>query len=70
MKRNIGDIDALLRTMLAFVLAYIYFISKEPNTLKIIAVIWAGFLMLTAVHGASPFYRVFKISTRNKKYDE
>ena len=63
MKRNIGDIDAIVRIMVAFVLAYCYYVEATPNTWQSLGLILAGLLMLTAVHGTSPLYRLFGLKS-------
>ncbi len=63
MKRNIGDIDANIRIMVSFFLAYSYFINSNPTQLQTVGVIVAGVLMLTAVIGNCPIYRILSIDT-------
>lgn len=63
MKKNIGAIDAVIRTDLAFVLGYLYYSADYPTGLLTIGLIAAGHLLATAVFGNDPIYRLFKIST-------
>lgn len=63
MKRNIGDIDAIVRIMIGFVLAYCYYINPNPTVWHTLGLVLAGLLMLTAVHGNCIFYRLFKANT-------
>ena len=67
MKRNIGDIDAIVRIMAGFVLAYCFYIAVESIVWQSLGLILAGLLMLTAVHGTCPLYRILKISSVCKK---
>ncbi len=62
-KKNIGSIDAVIRTDLAFVLAYIYYTNPNPTTWHIVGLILAGHLLATAVFGNSPLYKLFNLST-------
>ncbi len=63
MKRNIGDVDANIRIMISFFLAYFYFINPHPSKLLTIGVVIAAILMLTVIVGNCPFYRIFHINT-------
>ena len=63
MKRNIGDIDANIRIMLGFFLAYWYVLAQNPTIYQKNAFILAIVLMITAIHGSCPFYRIFNIDT-------
>lgn len=63
MKRNIGDIDAIVRIMLGFVLAYCYYVTDLPTVWQTLGLILSGLLMLTAVHGSCTLYRILKINT-------
>ncbi len=63
MKRNIGDIDAVIRIMIGFVLAYCYYISTMPTVWHTLGLVLAGLLMLTAVHGNDPLYRLISANT-------
>lgn len=67
--KNIGAIDAVIRTDLAFVLAYIYYTSSNPSIWYVIGLILAGHLLATAVFGISPLYKLFKLSTNKGKGD-
>lgn len=63
MKKNIGSIDAVIRTDLAFVLGYLYYSTDVPGTWLTIGLILAGHLLATAVFGNDPIYRLFGISS-------
>jgi hypothetical protein len=65
MKRNIGDIDADIRIMISFFLAYFYFITSSPTRWQTIGVMVAAILMITAIVGNCPLYRIFGIDTCN-----
>jgi hypothetical protein len=61
--KNIGSIDAVLRTDIAFVLAYCYYTHSDPTMWYTLGLILAGHLLATAVFGTSPIYKLLKIST-------
>lgn len=68
MKRNIGSIDAVIRTDLAFVLAYIYYTNFPLSSVwYTIGLLVAGHLFATAVFGVSPLYKLLRISTNKGK---
>ncbi len=70
MKKNIGSIDAVVRTDLAFVLAYIYYTNfPVPTVWYTVGLLAAGHLLATAVFGISPMYKLFGISTNKGKGD-
>lgn len=68
MKKNIGSIDAVIRTDLAFVLAYIYYTNFPlVSVWYTVGLLVAGHLLATAVFGVSPIYKLFGISTNKGK---
>jgi len=68
MKKNIGSIDAVIRTDLAFVLAYVYYTNiLATNIWYTIGLLVAGHLLATAVFGISPLYKLFGCSTNKGK---
>ncbi len=66
MKRNIRDIDAIVRITVGFYLAYFYYVADTPSKLQTLGLIFAGYLILTAVQGNSPIYRIFGIKITKK----
>lgn len=64
MKKNVGNIDAVIRTDIAFVLAYCYFSTPGVKSmLSVVGLLIAAHLLATAVFGTEPLYKLFKIST-------
>lgn len=64
MKKNVGNIDAVIRTDIAFVLAYIYYSSPGLKTLwMVVGLLFAGHMLATAVFGADPLYKLINFST-------
>jgi len=63
MNKNIGSIDAVIRTDIAFALAYIYYTHADPTLWITIGLLVGGHLLVTAVFGMSPVYKLFNIST-------
>ncbi len=66
MKKNIGQLDGVIRIIIAFVLAYNFYTTPEPNSLETIGMLVACYLTVTATFGNDVFYRLFNISTLKK----
>lgn len=70
MKRNIGELDGVIRVITSFVMAYCYYAVEDPTNLQTIGLLAACYLIITATFGNDVFYRLFKISTISKKNTE
>lgn len=66
MKRNMSDIDRIIRVVLAAVFAYLYFGGIVTGTLGIVLVVLGAIFLLTAVVAFCPLYMPFKLSTYKK----
>ena len=67
MKKNKGNADRIIRTVLAVVVAFLYFTNQITGTAAIILGIIAIAFLLTSLVGFCPLYTPFKISTRKKE---
>lgn len=63
MKRNMSNLDRIIRVVLAAVFAYLYFGDIVTGTLGIILVVLGAVFLLTAILAFCPLYLPFKIST-------
>lgn len=63
MKRNMSDIDRIVRVAVAAVFAYLYFGGIVTGTLGIVLVVLGAVFLLTAVVAFCPLYLPFKLST-------
>lgn len=63
MKRNMSNIDRIIRVILAALFAYLYFGGIVTGALGIILVILSGVFLLTSIVAFCPLYLPFKIST-------
>ena len=63
MKKNINNIDRILRVIIAGAIAVLYFTGVINGTLAIILGILAIVSLLTALINFCPLYALFKIST-------
>ena len=63
MKRNLSNIDRIIRVVLAALFAYLYFGGVVTGTFGIILVVLGAVFLLTAVVAFCPLYAPFKLST-------
>ena len=63
MKRNMSNIDRLIRAILAVLLVYLFIGEIVTGTFGIILVVLGVILLITSVIGFCPLYALFKIST-------
>ena len=66
MKRNMGNLDRIIRLVIAAVFAYLYFAGVVTGTVGIILLVLAVVFVLTSVVAFCPLYAPFKISTLKK----
>ncbi len=66
MKPNMGTADKLVRILLAFIIAGLYFVNIISGTLAIILLILATVFIITSFMSFCPLYLPFNISTRKK----
>lgn len=63
MKRNMSNLDRIIRVILAAVFFYLYIAGVVSGVLGIILVILAAIFLLTSILAFCPLYVPFKIST-------
>ncbi len=63
MKRNMSNLDRLIRVVVAAVFAYLYFAGIVTGTLGIILLVVAIIFLLTSIIAFCPIYVPFKIKT-------
>jgi hypothetical protein len=66
MKKNMGTADRIIRTILAIVVAILYFTDQITGTAAIVLGIIAIVFLLTSLVGFCPLYAPFRLSTRKK----
>jgi hypothetical protein len=66
MKRNMSNLDRIIRVIVAVVFAFLYFGNIVTGTLGIILVILAAVFLLTSLVSFCPLYVPFKISTHKE----
>jgi hypothetical protein len=67
MKPNMGNIDRIVRVLLAAVFAYLYFGGVVTGTLGLILVILGGVFVLTSIVSFCPLYTLVGINTCPRK---
>lgn len=63
MKRNLSDIDRIIRVIIAVLFAWLYFSGIVTGGLGIVLLALAGVFTLTAILAFCPLYAPFKFST-------
>lgn len=66
MKKNMGNIDKIVRILVALVIITLYFMHQISGTLAIVGLILSGIFILTSFISFCPLYLPFGISTRKK----
>ncbi|MCC6906040.1 MAG: DUF2892 domain-containing protein [Anaerolineae bacterium] len=66
MKRNMSNVDRIIRAALAAVFAYLYFSGIVPGVLGVVLVVLGAVFLLTSFIAFCPLYLPFKISTYRK----
>jgi hypothetical protein len=67
MKKNMGNIDRIIRLVIAVVFAGLYFSGSVVGTLGLVLVALSIVLVATSLMGSCPLYLPFGISTLRKK---
>jgi len=66
MKRNLSNIDRIIRVVLAAVFAYLYFGGILPGTLGLVLFVLGIVFVLTSVMSFCPIYAMLKLSTHKE----
>lgn len=67
MKKNMGNTDKMIRTLVAIVIAALYYTNVISGTLGLVLIILAVVFLLTSLLSFCPLYLPFKINTIKKK---
>jgi len=66
MTKNMGALDRTIRTVIAVVVAWLYFSYRITGTLGLVLLVVAAVFLLTSFVSFCPAYLPFRISTRGK----
>lgn len=67
MKKNMGILDRVFRTVIAIVIALLYYMGQITGTAAIILGLFAVIFLLTSFISFCPLYFPFKLSTAKKE---
>jgi hypothetical protein len=66
MKRNMSNLDRIIRIVVAVIFAYLYFSGMVTGVLGIILLVLGVVFVLTSVIAFCPLYVPFKLSTHKE----
>jgi hypothetical protein len=67
MKKNMGSADKMIRTLIAVIIAVLYFSNVITGTAGIVLMVLAAVFLLTSFISFCPLYTIFGISTKKKE---
>lgn len=67
MKKNMGNADRIIRTVIALVVLVLFLTDVISGTLGIILLVLAGIFLITSLIRTCPLYLPFGLSTIRKK---
>lgn len=67
MKQNMGNLDRVLRIIVALAIAALYFTHTISEVVATVGLVIAGIFVLTSFVSFCPLYLLFGIDTREKK---
>ncbi len=67
MKKNVGTIDRVIRTLVAVIILVLYFTHVISGALAVILLILAGVFVVTSLLSFCPLYWLFGLSTSKKE---
>lgn len=63
MKANMGGIDRIVRSLIAAVIAVLFFMNIISGTLGIVLLVFAGVFLLTSLISFCPLYTLIGLNT-------
>jgi len=67
MKKNMGSADRIIRTIIAAIIAVLYFTNTITGTLGLVLLVLAAIFLLTSLVSFCPLYLPFGLSTCRSK---
>ena len=67
MKKNMGNLDRVLRVIIALAIVALYFAGVISGPVAIGLLVVGGIFVLTSIVGVCPLYLPFGINTSDKK---
>ncbi len=65
MKKNIGVLDRVIRTIIAIIAGFMVYLGMIEGSSSFVLIIVAGIFALTSLVGFCPFYGLFGLNTQN-----
>ncbi len=66
MKKNVSNMDRIIRVIIAIIFASLYFTGKVSGTFGIILLVVGIVFLLTSIISFCPLYAMFGLSTKKK----
>ncbi|HPH86414.1 MAG TPA: DUF2892 domain-containing protein [Ferruginibacter sp.] len=63
MKKNMGNTDRITRTIIAIIIAALFFTNVITGTLGIVLLAFAGIFLLTSLVSFCPLYTLFGLNS-------
>lgn len=63
MKKNMGNLDRIIRTLLALVAIYLYVAGIVSGTVGVVLIVLAGVFLFTSIVSFCPLYTLVGLST-------
>ena len=70
MKKNMGNIDRIVRVLVAIVISILYFTNTISGTFGIILLVLGGIFLVTSFLSFCPLYTLFGFNTCPVKKDK
>ena len=67
MKKNMGNLDRIIRLLVTTVIVVLYLLNVITGPLAIILLVVAGILLVTSILSICPLYMLVKVSTRKNE---
>lgn len=67
MKKNMGPVDRILRSIVAITLIALYFTDVITGTIGIVVTVFASIMLISAIIGNCPPYALMGFNTCKKK---
>jgi hypothetical protein len=67
MKKNMGPLDRILRSIVALTLIALYILDIITGTIGIVVVVFASIMLISAIIGNCPPYALMGFNTCKKK---
>lgn len=67
MKKNMGNLDRIIRVLIAAVIAVLYFTGVVTGAIGIMLLATGGIFLITSIDGSCPIYALFGLKSCKKE---